>query len=366
VSLRRTPRPQIQCVMVQESPNMRFASVLVASAVFVLGIGCGTGYQSGESSITGGYDSRREDFNVFTIRYSGNAFVSPEKAADLALLRAAELTLKHGFEYLAVIASRNEVDRRGKPTAQVLIGCFRKDPRHARAAYEVYDASAVFEEMVSKYGLTRRGQPIEPKRGPFVPAPNAIQFSVEPWFASEPIDVEDVEFIVRGVAGFDMDGTWVGRYAHLGNPLGTVDDFVEAAKPLAARYGANALVIEDDPARIHRATRLHSLDEVLIGFVADLYAVPTASLGIEWEPGDMLLGKYIIRRFRPGSRCAEAGLRLGDKILAINNVDVLETNALLRQSMQWSVGENAMLAVVRDGAEVIIPVPLVPNIIVAR
>ncbi len=344
---------------------MRSPSVLAVMAMVVLGAGCGTGYQSERSSITGGYDSRREDFNVFTVRYAGNAFVSPEKAADLALLRAAELTLEHGFEYLAVIASRSEVDRRGKPAVEVLVGCFQKDPRHARAAYEVYNASTVFEEVVAKYELKQHGQPIQPKRGPFVPAPGSIQFSVEPWFAGEPIDVEDVEYVIRGMMGFDMDGTWVGRYADLGNPLGTVEGFVEAARPIAARYGANALVIEDDPTRIHRSTR-RTVDELLFGFVADLYVVPTASLGIEWEPGDMLLGKYIVRRFRPGSRCAEAGLKLGDKVLAINNVDVLETNALLQQSMRWSVGENAMLAVVRDGAEVIIEVPLVPNIIVSR
>lgn len=345
---------------------MRCASVFVALVLFVIGSGCATGYHAEGSSITGGYDSRREEFNVFTVRYSGNTFVSPEKAADLALLRAAELTLEHGFEYMAVIASRSQVDRRGKPAALVLIGCFRKDPQHARAAYEVYDASAVFEEMVARYGLTRRGQPIQPKRGPFVATPDSIEFRVEPWFTSEPIDVEDVEYVMRGVMGFDMDGTWVGRYADLGNPLETVEDFVEVAKPIAARCGANAMVIEDDPVRIHGATHLRSLDETLVGFVADLYVIPTASLGIEWEPGDMLLGKHIIRRFRPGSRCDEAGLRLGDKVLALNNVDVLETNALLQQSMQWSVGEKAMVAVVRDGAEVVIPVPLVPNIIVAR
>jgi hypothetical protein len=34
--------------------------------------------------------------------------------------------------------------------------------------------------------------------------------------------------------------------------------------------------------------------------------------------------------------------------------------------MRWSVGEKAMLAVVRDGQETVIEVPLVPNILVAR
>lgn len=338
----------------------------MAVAVFVLGAGCGTGSRSGRSSVAGEYASRREDFNVFSVRYSGNAFVSQEKAVDLAMLRAAELTLQHGFAYMVVIGSQSEVGPLGRPSAELLIGCFRKEPRHARASYRVYEASAVFEEMARKHHLRQQGEFIRPEVGPFRPAPDSIRFSVQPWYAGEPIAVEDVEYVIRGTGGFDMDGTWIGRYADLENPLETEEDFIEAAKPVAARYGANALVILDDPARIHRAARMSDAEETLIGFVADLYVVPTASLGIEWEPGDMLLGKYIVRRFRPGSRCAEAGLKLGDKVLAINNVDVLETNALLRQSMKWSVGEMAMLAVVRDGAEVVVPVPLVPNIIVAH
>ncbi|MDY0354671.1 MAG: S1C family serine protease [Sedimentisphaerales bacterium] len=347
---------------------MRFRSVLavVAAATFVLGAGCGTGSRSARPSVAGEYASRREDFNVFSVRYSGNAFVSQEKAVDLAMLRAAELTLEHGFEYFVVIGSQSEVGPLGRPSAELLVGCFREEPRHAQASYNVYDAFAVFDEIAQKHHLKQHGEFIRPEAGPFRPAPDSIRFNVQPWYAGESIAVEDVEYVVRGTGGFDMDGTWIGRYADLENPLETDEDFIEAAKPVAARYGANALVILDDPARIHRAARLSDTEETLIGFVADLYVVPTASLGIEWEPGDMLLGKYIVRRFRPGSRCADAGLRLGDKVLAINNVDVLETNALLQQSMRWSVGENAMLAVVRDGAEVIIEVPLVPNIIVAR
>jgi hypothetical protein len=285
--------------MVQESQSARFPSALAVLAMLVLGAGCESGYQFGRPSAAGGYASGQEDSNVFSVRYSGNVLVSKEKASDLALMRAAELTLEYGFEYLAVIASQEEGDPRGRPSARLVIGCFRKEPKHIGATYDVYKASDVFEEMALKYEFKRDGEPTQRKRGPFTP-------------------------------------------------------------------GANAIVVEDDPTRIHRTARFNDVDEALVGFVADLYMVPTPSLGIEWEPGDMLLGKYIIRRFRPGSRCAEAGLKLGDKVLAINNIDVLETNGLLRQSMRWSVDEKAVLAVVREGQETLIEVPLVPNIIVAR
>jgi S1-C subfamily serine protease len=78
----------------------------------------------------------------------------------------------------------------------------------------------------------------------------------------------------------------------------------------------------------------------------------------------MLLGKYVIRRFCGGSKAAEAGLRLGDKVLAINGVDVLDTSGQLRQAKKWSVGEKARVTVVRDGREAVFEVPLVPNMAV--
>ncbi len=345
---------------------MRITGLWVVLATLVLVSGCERVYQSGQSSSTRGYFTEREDFNLYGVRYLPNRLIPVQTASDRALMRAAELTLENGFEYLAVIASETEKDPLGRPMALLAIACFRKEPERIRSAYDVYNAAEVFEEMAVKYNLTKDGEPIRPKRGEFKPAPDSIQFSVAPWYAGEPIDVNDVEYIVRGTSGFDMDGTWVGRYTDLENPVNTLDDFVEAAKPIAAKYGANAIVLEDDPTRIHGTARFNDIDEVLIGFVADLYVVPTASLGIEWEPGDMMLGKYIIRRFRPGSRCAEAGLKLGDKVLAVNGVDVLETNAMLQQTMQWSVDEKAILAVVRNGEEIQIEVPLVPNILVGR
>jgi hypothetical protein len=338
--------------------------VLLALATFLLAAaGCEPGYQAGRSSAMGGYDSERKDFNVFHVWFSGNGFVSQDKASDMALLRAAELTLEHGFNYLAVVASETETGPMGKPLAQVAVACFRKEPKHVRS-YETYEAETLFREIAEKYELKRHGELVEPKRGPFEPAPEAIQFRVEPWYRNEPIAVEDVEHIIMGIENLDMDGTWVGRFADLENPVETVKDFIEAARPLAAKYGANAIVVEADPVRIHGNAHFNDIEQDFIGFVADLYVVPEASLGIEWEPGDMFLGKYIIRRFRSGSKAAEAGLRLGDKVLAINGVDVLDTSRLLQQTMKSSVGETARLAVVREGQETIIEVPLVPNMLV--
>jgi hypothetical protein len=40
---------------------------------------------------------------VFRINFTGNAYTSAERAQDFALLRAADLTLQHGFKCFAVV-----------------------------------------------------------------------------------------------------------------------------------------------------------------------------------------------------------------------------------------------------------------------
>lgn len=41
--------------------------------------------------------------DVFRINFAGNAYTSSERAQDFALLRAADLTLQHGFKYFTIL-----------------------------------------------------------------------------------------------------------------------------------------------------------------------------------------------------------------------------------------------------------------------
>lgn len=72
-------------------------------AVLVMLCACSTGYQS--VGFTGGYEDTRLDENIFSISFRGNAYTSTQRAQDFALLRAAELTLQHGYKYFAIISS---------------------------------------------------------------------------------------------------------------------------------------------------------------------------------------------------------------------------------------------------------------------
>lgn len=76
--------------------------IFVCPIVIMLGA-CSTSYQS--VGFTGGYEDTRLDENVFSISFRGNAYTSGQRAQDFALLRAAELTLQHGYKYFAIINS---------------------------------------------------------------------------------------------------------------------------------------------------------------------------------------------------------------------------------------------------------------------
>ena len=340
--------------------------MFLAAAMLALAVaGCETGYRNARSSVVGGYNSDRKDYNVFHVWYTGNGFVTKDKAIAMAHLRAAELSLEHGFPFLAVLATETTTDSFGKPLAQVAIGCFRDEPKGVQA-YAVHDAAVLFRDIVDKYELKRDGQPMEPERGDFQPAPEAIAFELAPWYEAAAIDPEEVDYVFLGFDQACVDGFMVGWYVDFENPTATLEDFVKAARPIAAQLGANALVVESNAARIQSDPRFAEPEQDLLGFVAELYVAPEAALGIEWEPGEMALDKYVVRRFRTGSRCAEAGMRLGDKVLAINGLDVLYVAGQLEQWKSWSVGEKVRVTVVRDGQEKIVEVPLVPNMIVAQ
>ncbi|MGO8763261.1 MAG: CC0125/CC1285 family lipoprotein [Desulfobaccales bacterium] len=69
--------------------------------VLLLLAGCATSYQS--KSLMGGYSDTQLAPDVFRVYFKGNAYTSNERAQDLVLLRAAELSLQHGFKYFTIV-----------------------------------------------------------------------------------------------------------------------------------------------------------------------------------------------------------------------------------------------------------------------
>ena len=147
--------------------------------------GCVTPYQS--SGFAGGFSETQLGPNMFKVRFKGNAYTSPEKAADYTLLRCAELTLAKGFHYFIILNEQSysttykyrtpthtsgsatattsggvttasgkatsyggQTIELAKPRSENLVQCFQEEPSGVLA---VYDASFLQQSLRAAYGL---------------------------------------------------------------------------------------------------------------------------------------------------------------------------------------------------------------------
>ena len=80
--------------------HIAFSFVALASLVLA---GCVSPYAS--KGFTGGYSDTQLAPDAFRVTFSGNNITSSERTQDFALLRAADLTISHGFRYFAIVNS---------------------------------------------------------------------------------------------------------------------------------------------------------------------------------------------------------------------------------------------------------------------
>jgi hypothetical protein len=80
------------------------ATALIALPLLLLS-SCATSYQS--TGFTGGYTDTQLAPDAFRISFEGNGFTSSDRAQDFALLRAADVTLSHGFRYFGIVNEAN-------------------------------------------------------------------------------------------------------------------------------------------------------------------------------------------------------------------------------------------------------------------
>lgn len=64
-------------------------------------VGCSTAYQ--RHGFTGGFDETQLQSEMYRVSFKGNGYTSSERAADLALLRCAEITLQNGYAFFAIV-----------------------------------------------------------------------------------------------------------------------------------------------------------------------------------------------------------------------------------------------------------------------
>jgi len=71
------------------------------SVMLILISSCVTPYAS--KGFLGGYSDTALAPDVYKISFGGNGYTTQERATDFAVLRAAELTLSHGYRYFGII-----------------------------------------------------------------------------------------------------------------------------------------------------------------------------------------------------------------------------------------------------------------------
>lgn len=158
---------------------------LIALVVVAALAGCATSYQA--KSFSGGFSETQLDKNVFRVSFQGNGYTQSERAEDFALLRSAELTLKHGFTHFAIVDGRQSNDYAvmttptqsyttgsvtaygntaygsahttttggqsfivKKPSSTNTIVCFNGKPDNGAF---VYDAQFIYNSLTEKYGI---------------------------------------------------------------------------------------------------------------------------------------------------------------------------------------------------------------------
>jgi hypothetical protein len=161
--------------------------IFIVTIMFLFLHGCSTGYQ--RSGLSGGYSETQLDANVFKVSFRGNGYTRREKAADLTLLRSAELTLTHGFKYFSIIDANSYTSYStvstpttyhttanvygsgsyaygtatttsygghtyniSKPSTSNTIICFKEKPENSFS----YSAEFIYRSIAQKYGIQQR------------------------------------------------------------------------------------------------------------------------------------------------------------------------------------------------------------------
>jgi hypothetical protein len=75
------------------------------SVMLILISSCATPYAS--NGLLGGYSDTALAPDVYKISFQGNGYSTKQRTSDFAVLRAAELTLSHGYRYFGII-NQNE------------------------------------------------------------------------------------------------------------------------------------------------------------------------------------------------------------------------------------------------------------------
>lgn len=84
-------------------------AILMATAIAAALAGCASGY--GAEGFGGGFSEMQMAQDTYRIQFRGNAFTGSGATSEMAMLRAAELTLQSGYTHFLVLDAADSVDK---------------------------------------------------------------------------------------------------------------------------------------------------------------------------------------------------------------------------------------------------------------
>lgn len=336
--------------------------------VALLLTGCATPYTSGKSSLTGGFYDDRLEHNKYEVTFAANGYTSSERATDLAIMRACELALLDGYNYVIMFdadASMNEdtvytgygATSSLKPVTQLIaVGVLREPTQFS----SYYPAAETFEKLAIKNEIKANDGSVRvPESGEYTSHPEVISFESRVDGTLPPGNDVDIK-VFRGRTELERTGFPLARFTYIENPTLDLEEFVSAARNQVAELGGNAIVIEDRAEVLH--ARLNGYEEEFpdsVGFVADAYYFPAGDLGVIWDPADLVLGKYVVRKAPITD--TDDGLLIGDRVIEVDGIDIGNSAELAMASVGWQPGDSVTVLLIRNGREQTLNTKLLPG-----
>ncbi len=106
----------------------KIRAILLALILPVVAIGgCATRYGQ-EGVFNNGYSDFRTASDTFVVTFRANEHTPSEKVFQYALRRAADLALKHGYRYFAVLDQADSGAHLHYPSLRLTIQCYHSQP----------------------------------------------------------------------------------------------------------------------------------------------------------------------------------------------------------------------------------------------
>ena len=170
----------------------------------------------------------------------------------------------------------------------------------------------------------------------------------------------------------------LGQLAIKGDATSTREELVAFARAKAAERGADFLRISSKSGEMTMHSYAPSGGVTGFGFQrrqsaqvlntaqmlwVQLGAVPKAALGLEFMDRMLTAARIVVKGFKPVSKAAEAGVMIGDEIVAVEGFALDGDDARYEMwKLESQPGQVAHVSIRREGTVLSLNVPLVANI----